>query len=134
MLSTPSSTSHDKELKAAIRVFRWRKNCYCIAYAKDLHKWLNECFYVTHGGYALRSGVYAYIAEALSLRFFRKPFIGTVLRRVLGSSDWIIYGHAHKAFTSWKWRVIITGVEFAELMKLYKLAIITVKGKGKVEN
>ncbi|MCI4436805.1 MAG: metallophosphoesterase [Ignisphaera sp.] len=131
VIYTPSTSSHDRAVKPIFMALDDNRVIVASPVLRICINELRKCFYVTHGDYALRSGVYAHIAEALSLRIFRKPFVGTILRRVLRTDDWIFYGHTHKALASETWMTVNTGcwVHRPHEAMQRALAIIGVKGK-----
>jgi len=110
---TPSTSNHDTAPQPILISLEEDRKRVAIA-SPILRLCIEGCFsciYITHGDHASRNGILAHFLETISQKLLLKPFIGGVLRRILGvnSEDWVIYGHSHKAYFSSFWRSINTG-------------------------
>lgn len=114
VIYVPSSSSHDfKPLpRNYVELHRDSFSCYIVPYVLRIS--VDGCLgsvYVTHGDYVSRNGIVAHILDVFMQKIFRKPFVGTVLRKILrlGDMDWVVHGHSHVAYYSKEYRVAGTG-------------------------
>ncbi len=83
----------------------------------------NEHIVVTHGDYAFRSGVIAFLLDVIGKRF-GILLTGELLRKIysLDRNTWFIYGHSHIGYIDYGRKTINTGCwKPMELLKIIKI-------------
>jgi len=84
----------------------------------------NDYIVVTHGDYAFRSGVIAFLLDIIGVKLFRRLSTGELLRKLysLDRNVWLVYGHSHIGYIDYSKKIINTGCwKPMELLKVVKI-------------
>lgn len=85
----------------------------------------NDYIVVTHGDYAFRSGVIAFLLDIMGIKLFGRLPTGELLRKLysLGRNVWLVYGHSHIGYIDYSRKIINTGCwKPMELLKVIKIS------------